>query len=119
MSIEGQGHFLTLAKCQLHLKIKTGFSQIPLGHFKPNFVFKLSGTGKFKICLHDDGHMTKTAALPIYGKKNIQNSSSSLVARFQRNLVCSIGDSNPIIVCIIDDPGLILTYFMARSNFVI
>ena len=28
-----------------------------------------------------------------YMVKNIQNSSSSLVARFQRNLVCSIGDS--------------------------
>ena len=27
MSIEGQGHFLTLAKGHLHLKIKTGFSQ--------------------------------------------------------------------------------------------
>ena len=41
MSIEGQGH--------LHLKIKTGFSQKPLGQLKPNFICKLSGTKKWKF----------------------------------------------------------------------
>ena len=41
-SIRGQGHFLG----QLHVKIKTGFSQIPLNHFTPNFVCKLSSTRK-------------------------------------------------------------------------
>ena len=30
----------------LHLKIKTGFSQILLGHFEPNFLCEFSGTGK-------------------------------------------------------------------------
>ena len=30
---QGQGHILTLAKCQLHMKIKTCFSQKPQGHF--------------------------------------------------------------------------------------
>ena len=45
MSIEGQGHFLTLAQGHLHLKIKTGFSQKPLDQSKPNFICKLSGTG--------------------------------------------------------------------------
>ena len=30
MSIEGQGHFLTLAQGHLHMKIKTGFSKKPL-----------------------------------------------------------------------------------------
>ena len=39
--IEGQGHFLTLAQCHLHMKIKTYFSQKPLGHFFSNFVCKL------------------------------------------------------------------------------
>ena len=41
MSIEGQGHFLTLAKGHLHLKIKTGFSQKWLGHFEPSFILCL------------------------------------------------------------------------------
>ena len=44
--IEGQSHFVTLAKGHLHMKIKTGFSQIPLGLFEPNFVCKLLGTRK-------------------------------------------------------------------------
>ena len=68
MSIEGQGHFLTLAQGHLHLKIKTGFSQIPLGHFEPNLVCKLSNYREMKLCLHDNGHMTKMAAILIYGK---------------------------------------------------
>ena len=32
--------------CHLYMKIKTGFSQKQLGHFEPNFVYKLSGTRK-------------------------------------------------------------------------
>ena len=36
--IEGQGHFLTLAKGCVHTKIQTGFSQKLLGHSEPNFV---------------------------------------------------------------------------------
>ena len=37
VSIQGQGHFLTLARCHLHtcIKIKTCFSQKPIGHFYP------------------------------------------------------------------------------------
>ena len=44
MSIEGQGHFLTFAQGHLHMKIKTGFSQKPVGHFEPSFVCKLLST---------------------------------------------------------------------------
>ena len=49
MSFEGQGHFLTLAKGHLHMKIKTDFSQKPVGHFEPNFVCELLGTRKLRI----------------------------------------------------------------------
>ena len=35
MSIEGQGHFLTLAKDRDHTKIQTGFSQILLCRSEP------------------------------------------------------------------------------------
>ena len=45
VSIVGQGHFVNLAQGYLHLKIKTGYSQMPLGHFEPNFVCKLSVVG--------------------------------------------------------------------------
>ena len=37
MSIEDQGHFLTLAKGCVHTKIQTGFSQKILCLSKPNF----------------------------------------------------------------------------------
>ena len=40
------------------------------------------------------GHMTKMASNTIYGK-TLQTSSPELVDRFQRNLVCIIGDSIP------------------------
>ena len=49
MSIEGQGHFLTLAQGHLHMKNKTGFSQKPVGHFETNFICKLLGTRKLKF----------------------------------------------------------------------
>ena len=38
VSIEGQGHFLTLAKGRVHTKIQTGFSQKLLCRSEPNFV---------------------------------------------------------------------------------
>ena len=49
VSIECQCHFLSLAQGHLHMKIKTGFSQKPVGHFEPNFVCKLLGTRKGKF----------------------------------------------------------------------
>ena len=48
-SIEGQGHFLTLAQGHLCMKIKTCFSQKPLGGFLQNFVCKLLGIWKLKF----------------------------------------------------------------------
>ena len=37
VSIEGQGHFLTLTQCRVHTKIQTGFSQKLLYLSEPNF----------------------------------------------------------------------------------
>ena len=38
VSIEGQGHFLTLAQSPVHTKIQTGFSQKLLYRSETNFV---------------------------------------------------------------------------------
>ena len=38
VSIEGQGHYLTLAQGRLHTNIQTRFSQKLLGHSELNFV---------------------------------------------------------------------------------
>ena len=48
-----------------------------------------------KIYWHDGGHITKMAALPIYGKKPSKIFTPELVDWFPRNLVCCIGDSCP------------------------
>ena len=91
VSIEGQGHLLTLTQSQLYMKLKTGFSQKPLGQSKPNFICKLSGSRKWKFI-----HMllvTWPKWLPRpYMVKTLQKSSSlELVDRFPRNLVFGIG----------------------------
>ena len=67
MSIEGQGHFLTLAQGYFCLKIKTCFSQKPPGHFNQILYVSLKVHGNENL-LHDAGHMTKMAATPIYGR---------------------------------------------------
>ena len=59
-----------------------------------------------KVCSNGPGHMTKMAAMPIYGK-NLKK--SSLEPKVQWVLVYYQ-------VCSNDDPGLTLTYFTARSN---
>ena len=66
MSIEGQGHFLTLVQGYLLIKIETCFFQKPLGHFRPNSVCIFLYKEK-KIHKHDAGHMTQMAVMPIYG----------------------------------------------------
>ena len=58
VSIEGQGHFLTLAQGHLHTKLKTCFSQKPLGQSKPNFIgkpFQVKGNENLSTwcCSHD------------------------------------------------------------------
>ena len=51
--------------------------------------------GGTKVNINGPGHMTKMGAMPIYGKNHKKSSSLEPVDRFQRNLVCSIGDSGP------------------------
>ena len=49
--------------------------------------------GGTKVCINGPGHMTKMAAMPIYGKNLKKSSSPEPAGRFPRNLVCSIEDS--------------------------
>ena len=81
MSIQGQGHFLTLAQC--HLQIKTCFSQTPLGHFNQILYVRFLVHGNKNL----PGHMTKMGAMPIYDE-----TLREPVDQLPRNLVhvCSI-----------------------------
>ena len=71
-----------------------------------------------KICYHDAGHMTKMAAMPIYGK----NPSKIFFSETGRPIFTKLGmyhrGPQSIIVCSNDDTRVTLTYFTARSNFV-
>ena len=90
MSIEGQGHFLTLAQGRVHIKIQTGFSKKLLYRSEPNL----------KLLAILLAHLSQR----LIGELIVYRCSG--VRRRRR---CYIND----------DPGLTLTYFMARSNLVI
>ena len=67
----------------------------PLGQSKPNFMIEPPWEGGTKVCINGPGHMTKMAAMAIYGKNFKKSSSPEPAGRFPRNMVCSIGDSCP------------------------
>ena len=90
------------------MKIKIGFSEKAVDHSQPNFVCKLFHTRKIKNKLHDVGHMTKMAAMPIY-VMNLSKYSPEPLDRFERNCVCSAYIKH-IMVCINDAHRLTLTY---------
>ena len=52
--------------------------------------------GGTEVYINGPGHLTKMATMPIYGKNHKKSSSLKPMDRFQRNLVCSIGDSCPL-----------------------
>ena len=59
---------------------------------------------EMRIYKHDAGHMTKIATMPIYGKNpsKISGTSGPISMKLDK------------IVCSNYDPGLTLTFFMAR-----
>ena len=75
--------------------------------------------GGKEVYINGLGHMTKMAAMLIYGKnlKNLllQNQKSYDLETWH----VSLGTQALYKVYINDDPGLTLTYFTARSNLVI
>ena len=90
----------------------TCFSQKSLAHFQPNFEGKL-----MKINQHTVGHMTKMAALPIYGKSTLKIFFPGTTGPILMTLCMKHLRPKPFIICANSDPGLTLTYLMAWSNF--
>ena len=70
------------------------FSSETAWPIKAKFNVEPPWEGGTKVCINGPGHMTKMAAMPIYGK-NLKKSSPEPAGRFPRNLVCNIGDSCP------------------------
>ena len=69
-----------------------------------------------KAYIDGPGHMTKMAATPIYGKK------TSKISRTGGPMILKLSMQDEGLklykIYINDDPGLTLTYFTARSNWV-
>ena len=66
--------------------------------------------GGTKVCSNGPGHMTKMAAMPIYGKKHFKKFLSGT----KRPMTLKLGMQNWVLeyfqVCSNDDPWLTLTY---------
>ena len=67
-----------------------------------------------KIHQHFAGHMTKMAAIPIYGKNNLKIFFLGITGQILMKLCMKHQRPKPFIICSNYDPGLTLT---ARSNF--
>ena len=71
-----------------------------------------------KVCINGLCHMTKMAAMPIYGKKTLKNLFSGTAGPIPIKLGVKHRGLWPIKVCINHDLGLTLTYFIARPTLV-
>ena len=109
-------HFLTLAQGHLHMKIKLAFL---INHWAIfNQILNEACLYKLmKFHQHNGCHMTKMAVMPIYGINTLKiffpggPILMKLCMKHQRPKL--------FIFCLNHDPGLIVTYFTARSNFAI
>ena len=72
-----------------------------------------------KICRYDAGHMTKMAAVPIYGRNLSKIFFTGTGWLISTKLGMQHRGLLSIIVCSNDDPGVVLTYFTLRSKLVI
>ena len=71
-----------------------------------------------KIYLHYAGHMTKMAAMPIYGKNLSKIFYSGTSETISTKLGMKHRGLHFIVICSNDDLGLTLIYLTAMSNFV-
>ena len=70
-----------------------------------------------KIHQHFAGHMTKMAAMPIYGQNTLKIFFPGTTRQILMKLCMKHQRHKPFIICANYAPGLTLTYFMARTNF--
>ena len=86
--------FVVVRRCRPHsLNI---FSSETTGPIKVKFQMELLWDGGTKFCSNVPGHMTKMAAMPIYGKNLKKSSSLEPKGQWPWNMVCNIGCSSTI-----------------------
>ena len=93
------------------------FSSETTGPIEAKFHVEPPWDGETKVYSNGTGHMTKMAAMPIYGK----NLKKIFVSGTKRSVTLKLGMQHRVHecyqVCSNDDPGLTLIYFTAKSNF--
>ena len=70
MNIKGQGHSLTLVQGHSDSTFSNLFSLETVGPIEAKFHIDPPWDGGTKVCSYGPGHMTKMAAMPIYGKNS-------------------------------------------------
>ena len=94
------------------------FSSETTGPIEAKFHMEPPWDGGTKVCSNGPGHMTKMAAMPIYGK----NLKKNFFFRTKWPMTLKLDMQHWVHeyyqVCSNYDPALTLTYFMARSNLV-
>ena len=116
MNIKCQDHLLTLVQGHSDSTFSNFFSLETARQIEAKFHVRPPWDRRTKVCANGPGHMTKVAAMPIYGinlKKffsGIKRPMTLKLSMLHRVLECYQ-------VCSNDDRRLNLTYFTARSNF--
>ena len=93
---------LSVHRPSLRQHFQTSSPLKPLGQLNSNFKWTLK-----KVWTNGPGHMTKMAAMPIYGKTSLKNLELGM-----KHWGCEAYQ-----VCSNDDPSLTLTYISSRSSF--
>ena len=94
MHIKGQGHSLTFSQGNSDSTFSNFFFLETAWPIEAKFYVAPPWDKGLKVWSNGLGHMTKVAAMPIYGKKLKISSSVEPKGRWSRKLVCIIGYSS-------------------------
>ena len=116
--MKSQSHSLTLVQDHSDSTFSNFFFLETAWRLKPNFMYSLHGMGGRKFDHSCLDHLTKTVAMPIYGK----NLKKTFFSGTKRSMTLKAGMLHWVLkyyqVNSKDDPGMTLTYFTVRSNLV-
>ena len=113
MNIKGQGPSLTFVEGHSDFTFSNFFSLETARPIEAKYFVESPWDKGLKMYTNGLCHMTKMAAMPIYGKKIFFSGT-------KRPITLKFGMRHWLLeyyqICSNDDPGLTLTYFTARSN---
>ena len=116
MNIKGQGNSLILSKAIHIQRFQTSFFLETAGQIEAKFHVESPWDGETKIYSNGPGHMTKMAAMPIYGN----NLTKTFFSGTKRPMTMKLGMQHRVLkyyqTCSNDDPGL-TDLFYGKDKF--